>query len=161
MDRPRGDLVVELATDNGNGWVGIQVQGSVGLTPGAQVNRDGVGAVISFEPPGGPQVKVPVTAGASHLSQSAREQIFGLGNRRRGRVEILWPGGVRNRLYGVHHGERLTLPEIPCSFDTREPVGAYLHCVHRSLADLRNAGVIDRELRLRLWLSAILAYVDR
>lgn len=155
-----GDLVVELAQGNGNGWVSVEVQGSVGFTAGAQVNRDGVGAVLSFRPIGGQEVRTPVTAGSSHLSQHSMERIFGLGAKPFGRLEVLWPGGARNRLYGVHSGERLTLPEIPCSFDSGGSFGSYLRCVNRSLRDLRREGVIDHQLRQRLWWSAVLAFLE-
>ena len=160
LDSSPGDLVVELTSDNGNGSVGIEVSGSVGLTPGAGVNRDGVGAILSFRPAGGPQVSLPVTAGASHVSQDARERIFGLGTAPFGHLEVLWPGGVRNRLYYVHDGERLTMPEIPCSFDSGGHLGFYLGCVQRSLRDLRRAGALDQNLRTRLFLSAFLAFLE-
>ena len=32
-------------------------------------------------------------------------------------MEVLWPGGVRNRLYNVEAGEKIYFPEIPVSFD--------------------------------------------
>ena len=98
---------------------------------------------------------LPVTGGSSHLSQHSLERIFGLGDQRRGTLEILWPGGVRNRLYGVRHGERLVVPEIPCSFDTDESFRFYFRCVRSSVRKLHRAGVIDRRMQGRLTFSAL------
>lgn len=67
-------------------------------------------------------------------------------------MEVLWPGGVRNRLAG----ERLVLPEIPCdaggAFAGR---GDYARCVTRALGELVAAGVIDEAGRARLQASAL------
>ncbi len=127
----------------------------------ARVNRDGIGAVLSFTPLGGPTVMSPVTAGSSHLSQHSPERLFGLGESPLGILEILWPGGVRNRLYGVRRGERLELPEIPCSFDTEGPFVPYIACLSTALFDLLEEQRIDRRLGLRLYTSAIFAFLDR
>lgn len=156
-----GDLVVELNSGNDNHWVSATPVGSAGLTAGGRVNRDGIGAVIFFKPHRGEQVMSPVTGGAGYLSQSSRERIFGLGDDRFGRLEVLWPGGTRNRLYGVRRGERLTIPEIPCSFDSNLSFRAYLVCVLRSLRDLETNGVVERAMSLRLLESAIIAFFDR
>jgi hypothetical protein len=156
-----GDLAVELNSGNRNRSATVRAQGSIGLTPQARVNRDGIGAVLSFTPLAGKTTLVPVTAGTSHLSQHAQDWVFGLGNRPAGQLEVLWPGGVRNRLYQVRHGEQLVMPEIPCSFDTDDPLRVYLTCVTTALADLRDAGVIDRRMRARLFGSALRAYLER
>ncbi len=155
-----GNLAVELASANGNGWAGVRVQGSIGLTPDGRVNRDGIGAVLAFTPRRGTTVTTPVTGGSSHLSQNSPERIFGLGSKSFGRLEVLWPGGHRNRLYGVRRGERLTMPEIPCSFDDGGPFSDYLTCVATTLVDLHAAGVIDRRHQRRLFLSAAIAFFD-
>ena len=156
-----GDLAVELASGNGNGWAAVTVRGSVGLTPRARVNRDGVGAVLSFTPWGGSTVMTPVTAGSSHLSQHSPERLFGLGSGSLGTLEVLWPGGVRNRLYGVVRGERLTLPEIPCSFASGGPFLPYFACLSTALDDLHQAQAVDRQLELRLFASALIAFFDQ
>ncbi|MEM6793928.1 MAG: CRTAC1 family protein [Acidobacteriota bacterium] len=155
-----GDLAVELSSDNGNRWAAITPRGSIGLVSGARVNRDGIGAVVSFTPRHGQTVISPVVGGSSHLSQHALEKIFGLGDQNRGRVEILWPGGVRNRFYGVRSDERLELPEIPCSFEGRPPFLPYATCVAGSLQELREQGEIDRRLSKRLFVSALVAYFE-
>lgn len=157
-----GDLAVELnSANNGNGAVVIDVAGSVGLTRDAVVNHDGVGAVVSFTPAKGKQVMWPIAAGSSQISQNSLSAYFGLGRAPKGVVEVLWPGGVRNRLYGVHRGERVEIPEIPCSFTARwTRASKYLTCVNRALADLQKAGVVDGRFRARLTLSAMKAFVD-
>jgi hypothetical protein len=102
---------------------------------------------------------LPVLGGSSHASQHSLIQGFGLGNQSRGTVEVLWPGGVRNRLYDVAHAETVTIPEIPCDFAKRwSSRSAYRNCVDRALDDLRHAGVIPRSALDRLRSSALRAY---
>lgn len=157
-----GGLSVEVNSGgNGHGWVGVELLGTVGITQRGQVNRDGIGAVVTFLPAGGQPVLKPVLAGSSYASQDSIELLFGLGEGRRGMVEVLWPGGTRNRFYGLKTTDRLLFPEIPCSFDAdwRGPA-QYITCVAGELNRLRNAGVIDNETGLRFYASAIRAYID-
>lgn len=154
-------LTVEINHGGDGGWAKLLPFGSFGLTPRGAVNRGGVGAVVSFTPKGGPTVMSPALAGASFASQHSPELHFGLGEARSGTAEVLWPGGVRNRLYGVKNGERLVLPEIPCSFAADWPsLRAYGGCVGRALLDLSAEGVVTPRQRGRLFLSAILAFLD-
>ena len=156
-----GGLTVELNTTEGTGAsVVIEAVGSVGRVEGAVVNRSGVGAIVAFTPQDGPTSRSPVVAGSSYLSQDALERHFGLGDRQRGVAEVLWPGGVRNRLYGVRAGERVVMPEIPCSIDTSEPFGPYARCVLDSLRQLRRDGTIGPRQARRLLGSALRAYRD-
>jgi len=155
-----GTLSVEInSADNGNNWAEISVAGGIGRIANATVNRDGVGAVVKFTPQGGPTSQRPIIAGASYGSQDAMAANFGLGSASYGVAEVLWPGGVRNRLYGVWKGEQLTLPEIPCSFDGNWPnKGTYMSCVSGALAQARAAGLIRPQDNFRFFLSAMLAY---
>lgn len=156
---PDGTLSVELnGGENGNRGITVQVAGSIGLTRRGRVNRDGIGAVVRFRPQGGEWVMMPVTGGSSYASQDALALQFGLGEAQRGDLEVLWPGGVRNRLYNVQAGESVVLPEIPCSFDGEVTFRQYLACTVDALADVTNAGVIDRGLRVRLLMSALRAF---
>jgi len=155
-----GTLSVELNDGaNGNHWAKVRVTGSVGLTSTAIVNRDGIGAVISFTPRHGETSTRPVIGGASYASQDSLVSIFGLGRKKRGMVEVMWPGGVKNRLYNVRAYETVVFPEIPCSFDDKNMSRRdYLHCVRTSLKDLRRAGAVDRSHAIRLFASAKRAY---
>lgn len=154
-----GSLSVELNSGNANGWVKVRTVGSVGLTEGAVVNRDGIGAVVRFERASGDAVLRPVLGGSSYASQDALEGTFGLGHDFHGTVEIRWPGGVRNRLYGVHPGETIIFPEIPCSYDGEwENPAQYVHCVRGALHDLVEAGAIPRHQRSRFYVGALLAF---
>lgn len=155
-----GTLSVELSSGNGNRWVKVDLLGTVGLTTDGRVNRDGIGAVVSFEPHRGQPAMRPVLGGSSYASQDSLELTFGLGRKHFGTVEVLWPGGVRNRLYGVKRGEKVTLPEIPCSFETDDSLGTYFGCVRGALVELEDGGVIDRRARSRLLTSALLAYLE-
>jgi len=156
-----GDLAVEMSTSNGNGWAAVTVRGSIGLTSLGRVNRDGIGAILSFTPTGSPTVMQPVTGGSSHCSQNSLERIFGLGAKQAGTLEVMWPGGVRNRLYDVGSGERVIFPEIPCSFDGDWPsLGEYTACVTNALTDLHSAGVLDSNIIGRFVESAVRAFQD-
>lgn len=162
VDFALGDLTVEMSSaDNGNGWVSARLVGSVGLTDLGTVNRDGIGAVVSFTPHRGDTVMKPIIGGSSHLSQHSLTTTFGLGEARSGTLEVLWPGGVRNRLYFARSGKHLVVPEIPCSFDAEWPNAAsYLRCVGGALRDLRRAGVISRVEKARLFTSAVIAFAS-
>ncbi|MEM7156171.1 MAG: CRTAC1 family protein [Myxococcota bacterium] len=157
-----GTVSVELNSgDNGNNWVKIKAKGMVDIVDGAGVNRDGIGAVISFTPRWGDTSTRPVVDGATYASSHAREQVFGLGSAPRGRLDILWPGGVRNRVYGVRAGKRFTMPEIPCSYDADWPsYWSYRQCVTDSLDDMFYAGEIGPHKWVKLYVSAIWAYWD-
>jgi hypothetical protein len=155
-----GNLSVEVNNGNRNGSATISTLASVGLMPGGRVNRDGVGAMVSFTPRNGLTAMRPVIAGSSFASQDALEGTFGMGKARTGTVEILWPGGVRNKLYDVRAGERITIPEIPCSYTTGVALPRYKACVTTSLDNLVASGHIDRHLSKRLFASAVRAFKE-
>ncbi|MEM6796518.1 MAG: CRTAC1 family protein, partial [Acidobacteriota bacterium] len=155
-----GTLSVELSSaDNSNRWAKIRLRGTADLS--GRANRDGIGAVVTFTTRDGKTTARPVLGGASYASQDSLELGFGLGDQRRGTVDVLWPGGTRNRVYWVRHGERLEIPEIACSYDDNwSSPFAYLGCVLNSLSELRQAGVIDHRKSKRLLASAFRAYID-
>ncbi|MEM7350321.1 MAG: ASPIC/UnbV domain-containing protein, partial [Acidobacteriota bacterium] len=171
VDLLPGSLSVELNGGNSHRWVEVTARGSVGTTPDGTVNRDGIGAVITFTPQrkvagqgviDGSTVMTPVMGGSSLGSQHSLAAEFGLGTSRIGRVEIIWPGGVRNRLYGVRASERILLPEIPCSYNADwSSARQYSACVARALEDLVEAEVLTRPQSQRLRRSAIRAFFDR
>ena len=159
---PNGTLSVEMnSADNRNRWAQVEVRGTKGLTTGGTVNRDGIGAVLTFKPRGKTSVMQPILGGSSMTSQDSLIATFGLGRKRAGWVEVLWPGGVRNKLSGVRAGERVLFPEIPCSFDDPSfTFATYDQCVVDALDELR-AGpepVIDARSAARLWASALFAF---
>lgn len=161
IELPNGTLAVELNNaENGNKWVSVELMGAADLIPDGAVNRSGIGATVTFTPEGGDPVISPVLGGSSHLSQDSLIQGFGLGQAHRGTVDILWPGGTKNRLYDVQHGERVFIPELPCSYDTSDDRGTYAACVEDKLSELEHAGAIDANLRARLESSALRAYDD-
>ncbi|NEO47785.1 MAG: CRTAC1 family protein [Moorea sp. SIO4A3] len=160
LELPDGTLSVEINSgDNGNGWVEVQGIGTVGLTPDGHVNRDGIGAVFFFTPDNGQTVMQPILGGSSYASQDSLAANFGLGSSLQGTLEVLWPGGVRNRLYNVRNFERLLFPEIPCSFDGYwSNQLEYETCVDTALTDLVNTGVLPRQQVSRFFESAIRAF---
>jgi enediyne biosynthesis protein E4 len=104
----------------------------------------------------------PVMGGGSYGSQDSLEGIFGLGVANEGMVEVLWPGGARNRLYNVRSTERIMFPEIPCSYTTAWPSAeAYRACVDRALGGLTHDGVLNQAGASRLLESALRAYAER
>jgi enediyne biosynthesis protein E4 len=138
-----GTLSVELSSaDNGNGWVNVELFGGTGLATGAITNRAGIGAVVSFTPAGGPTSKRPIAAGSSYASQDELSAHFGLGSAATGTVDVLWNGGVKNRLYDVAAGEDVVFPEIPCSFDGNwSSKQAFRQCVREALKTYRHPSV--------------------
>ncbi len=156
-----GTLSVEISSGNDNGGVSVDLLGTKGLTTQGHVNRDGIGAVVFFTPEGGETVMQPVLGGSSHASQHSLTAHFGLGETARGTLEILWPGGVRNRLYKVRADEHVLFPEIPCSFvGPFTNLQAYRTCVRGALDQLVNAGKIAPRDRARFMNSAVEAFRD-
>jgi hypothetical protein len=156
-----GSLAVELSSGNTNRWLQVRARGTIGLTRRGRVNRDGIGAVIRVTPLRGETAIIPVIGGCSYASQHSLAHQFGLGSAHRATVEVLWPGGVRNRVYNVRAGERLAVPEIPCRFD--DPAvgfGSYLGCVAGSLAELVLRDVVEPDEAGRLLSSALRAFHD-
>jgi len=151
-----GTLAVDVNTGgNGNGSASFRTLGTAGLLPGGRVNRDGIGAVVFFTPENGPTVLRPVVGGSSYGSQDALEVSVGMGAASRGTVEILWPGGVRNRLVDVQPGERILFPEIPCSIDDRVSDPGYADCVREALDGLVALGIFDEGESQRFRDSAV------
>lgn len=156
-----GTLSVEINSGNQQRWAKVELTGSKGLTSEGVVNRDGIGAVVQCTPWRGRPTLRPVTGGSSYASQDSLQLTFGLGRARTGQIDVLWPGGVRNRLYGVRHGETVRFPEIPCAIDGDwQGLGDYVSCVGTSLGQLWAAGEISFPEKVRLFASAVLAYVD-
>ncbi|VAW52333.1 hypothetical protein MNBD_GAMMA06-1274 [hydrothermal vent metagenome] len=162
IDPEDGTLSIEInSADNNNNWVKVKTLGSKGIANNGSVNRDGIGAIIRFTPEAGKTAMLPVTAGSSYASQNSLEKIFGLGDAEHGTIEILWPGGVRNKLYYVHSSEAILFPEIPCSFDDESlNKKAYSHCVWYSLKQIKEEGLIDRHQAIYFYFSALRAYSD-
>lgn len=125
---------------------------NVGEVPGATVNRDGIGANVFFTPEGVKTSIRPIFGGSSYASQDALAANFGLGQAASGDVEVVWPGGVRNKLYGLAHGERITFPELPCSYDGEwANQGQYVKCVSQALNAAAQAGLYDPATKDRFW----------
>ncbi len=149
------------SADNGNGWVEVQTLGTVGLTGEGIVNRDGIGAVVFFTPEGGQTAMEPILGGSSFISQNSLAANFGLGSETRGTVEVLWPGGVRNRLYNVEAGEKIYFPEIPVSFDDNDKsLREYVMEVRDALDQLVASEVLTPSDRSRFLFSAIKAFQE-
>ena len=65
-------------------------------------------------------------------------------------MDILWPGGVRNRLYDVHDKETFVFPEIPYSYDNKTmSFTEYAGRVATCLDHLVDAGKLTRQERGR------------
>lgn len=166
-DPVNGTLTVEINSgNNGNHSVEVRALGTQGLTSEGTVNRDGIGAVVYFTPEVADgetprPTMMPVTGGSSFASQNSLPVHFGLGRKLQGTVEVLWPGGVRNRLREVQAGERLVFPEIPCSFDDGDlSFPAYHDCVETALDELTTGGVLTEDDRGRFLSSALVAYQE-
>ena len=160
VDPVNGTLAIEINSGgNANNWAKIKVMGSKDLTSAGVVNRDGIGAVLTFKPAKGRSVMMPVGSGGSHNSAHDLAVVFGMGEAHKGVLEVLWPGGVRNKLFGVSPSEVILVPEIPCSYDdTSVTFREYKQCVENTLAELRSQGVLSDEDAERFRSSAIRAF---
>ena len=158
------DGTIAIETNDGTsayGAASVTTIGTIGLTDDGSVNRDGIGAVVFFTPKNGAQAMKPVAGGSSHVSQNSLTQHFGMGDANKGTVEVMWPGGVRNRLYNVKDGDQVRFPEIPCSYDAEwDTFQDYKDCVKDALKDLKQEGVITGGEKGKLLSSAIKAYHD-
>lgn len=150
---PNGSLSVELNEGNANRWAKVQLLGTKDITVHGKANRSGIGAVVKFKPHNGHTAIVPVSGGSGHSTQDSSRLVFGMGNAYTGTLEVLWPGGIRNRLYNVIASEDVFFPEIPCSVSA--PWAQYLQCIGTSLDDLRDGGTITPLESLRFLLSAV------
>ncbi|MEM8964220.1 MAG: CRTAC1 family protein [Acidobacteriota bacterium] len=158
---PNGTVAVDFnSTETTYNYIKVTPVGSVGLTDGAITNRDGVGAIITVLPKDRPKVRRP-TGQSTYLSQSDRTFTAGLQRADWGKIEVMWPGGTRNRLYDVRQSEHIVFPEIPCSFDDTDlTFNVYLVCVRWSLVDLVDAEIITMNEAFHFHLSAIRAWLD-
>ncbi len=164
MDRLPGGLVAwngnmpldgNLAVDINHGnnkfrSIAVNVVGTIGITDAGKVNRDGYGAIVSFTPKDGETAMKPVTGGNSHQSQSSHTLHFGLGNSKKATIDILWPGGIQNRMAWAHKGDTVTFPEIPCAPDGGLSRKDFRKCVKNSLHTLIVSDVVDQKTAKRL-----------
>ena len=160
----RGTLAIELnSADNRNHWVSVRLRGAMGITKGGVVNRDGIGAVVSFTPRKSMNTAMqPILGGSSYASQHTLAANFGLGSAKKGQVDVLWPGGVRNRLYNLKRSEQILFPEIPCSYDAEwDSFAEYIDCVDDALDELIETGVITDKQARRFNTSAKKAFFDQ
>lgn len=160
LPRPNGTLSVEINSgDNGNHWAQFRTRGSFGTLANGKVNRDGIGATLMFTPEGGKTSMRVVSGGESQASRNSLTIGFGLGGSEEGTLEIFWPGGVRNRLEEVEAGERLVIPEIPCSYAADwSNFGQFRSCVQIAVNRLRQQGIISHSNASRFINSNLNAY---
>ncbi|HRC84006.1 MAG TPA: CRTAC1 family protein [Thermoanaerobaculia bacterium] len=160
---PDGTMSVELNSGgNGNKGVKVRLLGTKGITDRGRVNRDGIGALVKATPVGSKTSQLqPVLGGGSYASESDLSLHFGLGKASEAVVDVAWPGGTRNRFYGIVPGSPILLPEIPCSFDVRgQTLGDYLECVIPSLDQLAAQSWVTERRRTRLLIQALRAYLE-
>ncbi len=162
IDPEDGTLSIEInSADNDNKWVKVTMLGAKGLTDAGRVNRNGIGSVIRFTPQDGQTAMVPVIAGSSYASQNALQKTFGLGSASHGTIDVLWPGGVKNKLYYVHASESVVFPEISCSYDDMSlNPHDYSHCVLSSLKQIKKKGLMGYHQLFHFYFSALKAYHD-
>ncbi len=158
-----GNLSVEInSAGNRNNWLKVKLIGTADLVRRGQVNRDGIGAVLSILPERGDATMKPIVGGGNtYLSQDSRVSVFGLGRSKKADLEVLWPGGVKNRIYDVRANQAVQIPEIPCSYEGKwKSKGSYEKCVFKALTQLRGHSVISRQMERKLYDSALRAYVE-
>jgi len=162
FEQTDGSLSVQLSSgDNGNHSATVRMLGTVGITQNGTVNRDGIGAIVTFTPKNGSPAMHPIVGGSNYSSQDSIEQVFGMGEEHKGTLEVFWPGGAHNQLRKVKAGERILFPEIPCDYQGDwDSFDDYKSCVKDSLHDLRDAGILTKKEAKRFKKSAKKAYKD-
>ena len=163
FELPNGTLSVEINNaENGNNSIQVEPLGTVGLTSLGTTNRDGIGAVVSFQPENSPLADMrPILGGSSYASADSLIANFGLGQAESGTVEVLWTGGVRNRLYDVQAGERLVFPEIPVSFTGDfQGINDYQMRVDEAIAEIVDASVLTQAEGERFFASSVRAFME-
>jgi thiol-disulfide isomerase/thioredoxin len=90
--------------DDDPGFVKVQVRGTSGAA-------EAPGAVVRMALPGGEVVAQLVSLGSGFVSQSAPEQVFGLGDLAGGELSVTWPGGATEAFGAVVAGDRVLLVE--------------------------------------------------
>ncbi len=89
---------------NANHWVRFRLQG-------LKSNRSGLGAVVRIESASGKQWQT-VHSGSSYCSASELALTFGLGKDAVvNSVEVIWPGGTRQKFTGVQTGRAYVIDE--------------------------------------------------
>ena len=158
-DFPNGNLSIEINNANTTAkGLSISLLGTKGLVNTGKVNRDAIGAVLTFTPIGGVPVMKALMAGASYGSSDSLVAHFGFGDASRGEVEILWPGGVKTKVYGVRMNADLVIPELPYSYDD-VTVGntEYFTSTLRTLVSLLVIGEISYSTSVLVLKSALRA----
>lgn len=158
-----GDMMVQINSETNKSacWISVRPLGMQGILQKGRVNRGGLGATIIVKPKKRKPVIVPIISGDSFGSQHSPRRNFGLGRGCEGRVEILWPQGVRNRLYHVQNKEMISFPEIPCSFSgDYNDEGSYKTCVEEAVDELITHQVVSSDMARRLGKSALKARRD-
>lgn len=156
----RGDLMVQMnrETDADHCWVSVQPVGMLDLVPQASTNRGALGATLRVTPRGLHTMTTPIVSGESFGSQHSPRRNFGLGKSCTGSVEVIWPSGVRNKLYDVKHGEVLTIPEVPCSYDGHwKSARIYRLCVAKAVGKMVLRRIVKLRFGVRLIGSAMRA----
>ena len=144
----KGSLRVEMNGGNTHGHVTFKLIGGAGIASEGKVNRDAIGAVVYWTPEGGKTAIHPVTGGSSFASQHSLDVNLGMGGAVRGRVEVLWPGGVRTLLEDVASGETLVLPELPLSHDQND-CGS-IRRIKTALSEFEVAGYLSSDQSTRI-----------
>ncbi len=157
-----GTLSIEMNNaNNNNSSFSLKLMGSKGLIEYAQVNRDGIGAVVSLVRKNKKILSMPIVSGGSQASSDSFEKVMATLGEEGTVLEILWPGGTLNRIYTIHEDDELLIPEIPCSFDDENlDKKQYKHCVHDAIKALKKQHVINKKQSKHLYTSAIKAYKD-
>ena len=114
-----------------------------------------------FTPEDGETVMQPILSSSSFASQGSLAANFGLGSESSGIVEVIWSGGVRNRLYDVEEFEQIVFPEIPVSFENDfERLQEYEALVCNAINELVAAEVLTANDAERSLSSAVRAFIE-
>jgi len=159
IESENGTLSVEINSGNDNSYIKVKLLGAKGLISGGKVNRDGIGAIVTVVPEKGKPIMKPIVGGSSYASMESIIVSAGIGGSDEATVEVLWPGGTRNKIYNVRAGDSITFPELPCSYDTTQLTKAeYKICVRNAIDELVATDSLTPGQARKISKSAIKAY---
>jgi hypothetical protein len=94
-------ILYRTDTAPGRQWLRVKLVEPGGLR--------GAGASIEVTPEGGKTQKRTVFVGGTYMGQEPYEQTYGLGDAARGRVEVVWPDGQRQKVGTVDGGQTIVV----------------------------------------------------
>ena len=124
-------------------------------------NKRGIGSHVRLITPDGKTQLREISINSNYVSQSPDLAHFGMGSETTGDIDIRWPDGIRNKLFGVRAGETIVFPQMPVSFDDpSRSFFKYYWATNDALKNYLTDGVISEREHRRFLYSAVKAFYE-